>query len=282
MTLPPRHRATPHIIMSLVWLGMCLVASRGEATPPTDEPATTRPITQDEQLAWEDHTTHALEHVDERLVMRATWIIHELWAQGWPAKIASAHRTLKAQRESFTAGYSKTLRSKHLCGKAVDFNLHPHDYPDADHPYWDAKDALAHTQKLLTLDAPSFRDRPHVELNEDCDWDSVKLGPAGIWRDAHQTLTIHARDKGGYTGHLKTTSHTYVIKRVRVAHEHSGERNKLEDATVRVTFEKADGDTFTRTYKVSTLTSTTHGYRRADWRWLKHAGASHRLKRASP
>lgn len=281
MTSPSRHHATFHIV-SLVGLGMCLVTSQGEASPPTDESVTTRTITRDEKITWDEQTTRALEHVDERLAMRATWIMHELWAQGWPAKVASAHRTLKAQRESFEAGHSKTLRSKHLCGKAVDFNLRPHHYPNADHPYWDAKDALAHTQKLLTLDAPSFRDRPHVELNEDCDWDSVKLGPAGIWRDADHTLTIRAQDKGGYTGHLKTTSHMYAIKRVRVVHKHSGERNKLEEATVHVTFEKGEGESFTRAYEVSTLTSTTHGYRRADWRWLRQADTSHRLKRASP
>lgn len=274
-------RDTPrHTLRAAMLLTLCSIALPGQAQEP--DVRTTRDITDEERRDWAEDADRALDGVEPRLAIRVTWMLEELWDKGWPAQIASAHRTLEAQRASFEAGHSKTLRSKHLCGKAVDFNLRPHDYPHADHPYWDAKDALAHRQKLLTLDAPSFRDRPHVELDEDCDWDSVLLGPEGTWVHDDQTLHIAREPRSGYTGTLETATRTYTITRVRVSHRHSGERHKLEDASVRITLEAPDGKSHTRSYEVSTVTSPSHGYRRADWRWLRRSSTSPHLIRVSP
>lgn len=236
-----------------------------------------REIAPEELEAWSEHTRDMLSHSDKRLTIRVTWLVEQLRERGWPAKVTRAHRSLEEQRKSFKAGHSKTLRSKHLCGKAADINLFPHDYPAADHIFWDIKDELAKDQKLLVLNAPSFRDRPHVELDEDCDWDAVGLGPVGTWSNTKTTLVITRTDSGHYAGHLTRRGKRRDLSSVKVAHQHSGERNKLEDATVTLTFVEAKHNPLT--LEVSTITSDAHGYRRADWRWLRLDDAEQKLSR---
>ena len=95
----------------------------------------------DLQHTWRAEDDKLLEELDEDLAARVRWIQEELWQRGHAARIARGKRTTAAQREGFLSGHSKTLRSKHLCGKAVDFKLHPHDYPEVDDPFWDVKAA---------------------------------------------------------------------------------------------------------------------------------------------
>lgn len=224
-------------------------------------------------------------HSSLRAPLRAS--MAELRALGWPAQISRGARALADQRRGFLAGHSKTLRSKHLCGKAADINLHPHRFPHAEHPFWDAKDRVVRARGLQVLDVPSFRDRPHVELLSDCDWDALKMGPVGVWVDQESeleraTLRI-TRSSGTYGGAwvverpgepLRRAS----IERVQVDYQYSEARNRKERVVVRVHLEGAPTLRFT----VSTLLSPAHGYERATWEALEQAGSARSLVRQSP
>lgn len=281
------HRRRP---LRRVWpgavLAMCVLimsGQSGEHEPRAIEP---RAIDEGLQRDWRIEDDALLDTLDDDLARRVRWIQEELWKRGHAARIARGTRTLDAQRKGFLLGHSKTLRSKHLCGKAVDFKLHPHDYPEVDHPFWDIKDELARQQKLLVLNAPSFRDRPHVELDEDCDWDSVGLGPEGTWStheptsERGQRLDVRLnRETGRHEGTLRRHGRLHTIERVEVRHVHSGERNCHEEAFIEVTFTSQADDSFTQTYKVSHITSKGHGYVRADWRFLVSSDPKVRLDR---
>ena len=295
----PSPLSSVHIERAALWMLLLItivVTASGQSAVDVPAPEASAPIALEDQHSWRAEDDEVLEGVDEDLAARVRWIQEELWQRGHAARIARGRRTVEAQREGFLEGHSKTLRSKHLCDKAVDFKLHLHDYPDADHPFWDVKDRLAKEQKLLVLNAPSFRDRPHVELDADCDWDSVGLGPEGIWstrrkraRDgakstaSPQRLEVRLnRETGRYEGSLLRGERRHELEDLQVRHLHSGERNSFEEAIVEATFASQGDETFTITYTVSSITSKSHGYVRADWRSLtprKGGGALYRTSK---
>lgn len=204
----------------------------------------------------------------------------ELREQGWSARISRGLRTKEEQREAFDMGYSKTLRSKHLCGKAADIKLHPHLFPDVTHPFWDAKDRAVERRGLKTLDVPSFRDRPHVELASDCDWDSLGMGPVGVWewQQKGTRVTLHItrsradRRYGGVVdiARVGEAIERRVLEQVEVRYAYSGERNSQEKVTLHVRERGLESDeVYRRMFTVSTLTSKGNGYTRADWMSLR-------------
>lgn len=58
--------------------------------------------------------------LDPVFAKKVRLILAELEEMGWQPRIAEACRTLDQQKEKVRLGYSKTLRSKHLTGRAVD------------------------------------------------------------------------------------------------------------------------------------------------------------------
>lgn len=266
-------------------LTLCLVFSgQSHDTSSAEDPYATG-VSNTQRKTWRAEDDRQLETLVPELQARAQWIQEQLWDMGYPVRIASAKRTAEQQREGFREGYSKTLRSKHLCGKAVDFKLHPHIFPDSDSAFWDAKDKLAKIQGLLVLNAPSFKDRPHVELDQDCDWDAALLGPEGTWKNDTHTLTIRRdRTTRTYKGSLVTPDATLTLTSLRVRHTHSGPRNKIEDAFIDVTFKhdkKHKSQNISKTYKSSTIIAKTHHYQRASWTSLLDTGAAHTFKRVT-
>ena len=109
-----------------------------------------------------------LEGVDERLVQVA-----HLALQLSPVDfgITEGVRTLERQKELVKAGASRTLRSKHLEGKAVDVVAYVNGKVAWDWPLYE-KIAKAFKQAAAELDVnlkwggdwATFKDGPHFEL----------------------------------------------------------------------------------------------------------------------
>lgn len=51
------------------------------------------------------------------------YLVNAVREAGWPAIVVEARRGLERQRQLVGAGASKTLRSKHLIGRAVDIGF---------------------------------------------------------------------------------------------------------------------------------------------------------------
>lgn len=264
----------------IAWCGVALCVAWGGVSGVASEEAVYAPreIGEEERARWQKEDGEALSGVEGVLRERVEAIQAQLWARGWPMRVARGGRTLKAQREGFVSGASKTLRSKHLCGKAVDLCWEGGRYPPSDHRVWEEKDELARGQGLWVIDAPSFRDRPHVELDGECDWDEVGLGPAGSWRGDRVRMRIEKRRRDDYQGVIAWREggewREEAIARVEVRHEHEGDRARVERAYVRV-FHGERGESV---FRVSTLISKGHGYERADWRWLEGEERLRRVK----
>jgi hypothetical protein len=254
-----------------------LAATVGAQTKHTIEPS---PLSEETRRELEELDKPHLATLHSSLRGPLEEALSELRSQGWRARISRARRTKEEQREAFDAGYSKTLRSKHLCGKAADIMLHPHIFPEVSHPFWDAKDRAVERRGLKTLDVPSFRDRPHVELASDCDWDSLGMGPVGEWewRGEGKRVTLNvtrSRASNKYEGTVDIERVGRPVERrlletIDVRYTYSGERNSTERVTLRVRERALEtGEVYRRTFEVSTLTSAGNGYTRADWMKLR-------------
>ena len=117
---------------------------------------------------FSEKSNSKLEGVDERLIRVAT-----LALQLSPVDfgITEGVRTLERQKELVKAGASRTLRSKHLEGKAVDVVAYVNGKVAWDWPLYE-KIAKAFKQADAELDVDikwggdwaTFKDGPHFEL----------------------------------------------------------------------------------------------------------------------
>ena len=117
---------------------------------------------------FSEKSNSKLDGVDERLVRVAT-----LALQLSPVDfgITEGVRTLERQKELVKAGASRTLRSKHLEGKAIDVVAYVNGKVAWDWPLYE-KIAKAFKQAAAELDVnlkwggdwATFKDGPHFEL----------------------------------------------------------------------------------------------------------------------
>ena len=119
---------------------------------------------------FSEKSNSKLEGVDERLIRVAT-----LALQLSPVDfgITEGVRTLERQKELVKAGASRTLRSKHLEGKAVDVVAYVNGKVAWDWPLYE-KIAKAFKQAAAVLDVNikwggdwvTFKDGPHFQLED--------------------------------------------------------------------------------------------------------------------
>ena len=124
----------------------------------------------DRNFKFSERSNSKLDGVDERLIRVAT-----LALQLSPVDfgITEGVRTLERQKELVKAGASRTLRSKHLEGKAIDVVAYVGGKVAWDWPLYE-KIAKAFKQAADELDVKikwggdwvTFKDGPHFQLEE--------------------------------------------------------------------------------------------------------------------
>lgn len=73
---------------------------------------------------FRDQTARHLESLEPTTRAAAVALVDALREAGVPAIITSSRRTFEEQRRLVIAGRSRTLRSKHLSGKAFDLDVY--------------------------------------------------------------------------------------------------------------------------------------------------------------
>lgn len=111
-----------------------------------------------------------LNGLDPQLADKVISIVMNLQRLGWKPVIAEAVRTKEQQAEKVKLGYSKTMNSKHIVGKAVDIidRRYGWDGPASDLNYQFWVDLGKEVKKEgLTWggDWKSFKDVAHVEIS---------------------------------------------------------------------------------------------------------------------
>jgi len=74
-------------------------------------------------VAFQDRTVAHLQSMDQRSAMQAFRMVSAVRSVGVPLHISSALRSGAEQAELVRTGRSKTLRSKHLTGRAFDVDV---------------------------------------------------------------------------------------------------------------------------------------------------------------
>ncbi|RMG19279.1 MAG: M15 family peptidase, partial [Planctomycetota bacterium] len=109
-----------------------------------------------------------LDGLDERFRPKVVRILQRLQQKGWQPRVASGRRTLAQQREKVRKGYSKTLRSWHLLGRAADIVDRRWGWngpaANLDHPFWKDLGEAARLEGLTWGgNWKRFRDVAHVQ-----------------------------------------------------------------------------------------------------------------------
>jgi peptidoglycan L-alanyl-D-glutamate endopeptidase CwlK len=112
-------------------------------------------------------------HQDLRTVIRTAALIHDEVKTGWGFVVTEGLRTLERQRQLVAGGASKTLKSRHLTGHAVDLAVYLSSPKDIrwDWPLYSKLSALvkmAAVQSGIPIewggDWKTFKDGPHFQL----------------------------------------------------------------------------------------------------------------------
>lgn len=74
-------------------------------------------------MPFNDRTAEHISTLDPRLAPRALQFINGLRAAGIPAYISSSLRTASQQADLVRRGLSRTAQSKHLSGRAFDWDI---------------------------------------------------------------------------------------------------------------------------------------------------------------
>lgn len=97
-----------------------------------------------------DPTETQLATLEPRTQLAAYWLIYSLRLAGAPAIVTSALRTIEEQKRLVAEGFSRTLRSKHLDGRAFDIDLHGWNRSDIPRAFWDIVGPWAEANLGLT------------------------------------------------------------------------------------------------------------------------------------
>jgi peptidoglycan L-alanyl-D-glutamate endopeptidase CwlK len=108
------------------------------------------------------------QELNPKLASAIPNIMAELRAKGWQPKIASAIRTPEEQAEKVRLGYSQTMNSKHLHGKAVDIVDERYGWngptSDTNHQFWkDLGEAAQRQGMQWGGNWKNFKDVAHVQ-----------------------------------------------------------------------------------------------------------------------
>lgn len=110
-----------------------------------------------------------LQGLNPRMQAAIPLIMQDLQAKGWQPSISSGLRTREEQAEKVRQGYSKTMNSKHLFGKAVDIidRRYGWDGPasDTNYQFWrDLGEAAKRRGLQWGGDWKNFKDVAHVQM----------------------------------------------------------------------------------------------------------------------
>lgn len=141
-----------------------LLKALGPTAAPEEPPATSAP------LEWDARSARSLEGVHPDLV-RVMALARD--TSPVPFVVIEGLRTVQRQKELVARGASKTMRSRHLTGHAVDIvPLNPDGKIAFDWPLYNRLlPAVREAAKTLGVacefgaDWPRFRDGPHVQLD---------------------------------------------------------------------------------------------------------------------
>lgn len=112
-------------------------------------------------------------HQDLITVINTAALIHDEVKTGWGFVVTEGRRTLERQRQLVASGASKTLRSRHLTGHAVDLAVYLSSPKDIrwDWPMYNRlslliKSAARHADVPIEWggDWKTFKDGPHFQL----------------------------------------------------------------------------------------------------------------------
>lgn len=111
-----------------------------------------------------------MQGINPRLQSALPIIMDELRQKGWQPSIASGMRTPEEQAEKVRQGYSQTMNSKHLIGKAVDIidKRYGWDGPasDTNYQFWQDLGEAAKRQGLQWGgDWKNFKDVAHIQTS---------------------------------------------------------------------------------------------------------------------
>lgn len=113
-----------------------------------------------------------LESLDPAFRVKVAAMLEVLRAEGWEPVIISGRRTLKQQRRIVRAGNSRTMKSLHLCGRAVDVADARYGWRgearQLDFPFWEALGRAARAQGLIWGGDWKRPDIPHVQSHKGC------------------------------------------------------------------------------------------------------------------
>jgi hypothetical protein len=159
-------RANPnHFMMPLFMMKM--LGGNQQQVPPGINPSYKPQIPQPIQQAVSNLNT-GMAGLDPVLQEKIPLIMDDLRAKGWQPKIASAIRTPEEQAEKVRLGYSKTMNSKHLKGKAVDIVDERYgwkgDAANPDYQFWkDLGEAALRHGLQWGGNWKTFRDVAHIQ-----------------------------------------------------------------------------------------------------------------------
>ena len=108
--------------------------------------------------------------LNPRLQAALPYIMETLKSKGWQPTISSGLRTPAEQAEKVRQGYSQTMNSKHLIGKAVDITDKRYGWDgaasDTNYQFWKDLGAAAKSQGLQWGgDWKNFKDVAHIQTS---------------------------------------------------------------------------------------------------------------------
>lgn len=119
-----------------------------------------------------------LAELDEVFGPKVEKVVAALRAKGWKARIGEGKRTIAQQKKKVDDKVSQTMRSLHLCGKAVDIIDSRYAWDiGTDHAFWTDLGEAARAEGLSWGgDWEKFKDVAHVELAaSECNWAELGL-----------------------------------------------------------------------------------------------------------
>ena len=110
-----------------------------------------------------------IDELDKSLQPKIEAILKELTLKGWKPRVAEGLRTVEQQREKVRKGYSKTMNSKHLTGRAADIIDRRYGWngpaSNLNYAFWNDLGKAAVKQGLVWGgNWKSFKDVAHVEM----------------------------------------------------------------------------------------------------------------------
>ena len=117
-----------------------------------------------------------LQSLEPRFAAKVRRVLEALAAKGWQPVVISGRRTVAQQKKIVAAGRSRTMKSRHLCGRAADVMDRRHGWkgPAAkpNFKFWTDLGVAARAQGLeWGGDWKRVKDVPHIQIGPRCGLD---------------------------------------------------------------------------------------------------------------